>query len=65
MLDVKKMKSLRATLKLSQAQAAERAGFGGGRQQWSNIESGRIDISLSTLDKIAKALKCKPADLLK
>ncbi|WP_439698173.1 helix-turn-helix domain-containing protein [Mucilaginibacter sp. AW1-7] len=32
--------------------------------QLINIEKGRVDIRLSTLRKIAKALKCTPKDLL-
>lgn len=66
MLDVAKIKAKREALGLSQAQAAEKAGFGGGRQQWSNIETGtKADVTMTTLGKIAKALKCKPAELLK
>jgi transcriptional regulator with XRE-family HTH domain len=65
-IDLEKMRSRREKLKLSQADAAEAAGFGGGRQQWSNIETGaKADVAISTLDKVAKALKCKAKDLLK
>lgn len=66
MLDIKKMKTLREGLGLSQADAAKKAGMGGGRQQWGNIETGaKVDIALSTLDKIAKALGVKSSQLLK
>lgn len=66
MLDTDKIKSLREALGLSQAAAAEKAKMGGGRQQWSNIETGaKVDIAMSTLDKIAKALKVHPSELLK
>ncbi len=35
-------------------------------QQWNDIESGRYpDIRLSTLEAMAKALKCKVQDLIK
>jgi transcriptional regulator with XRE-family HTH domain len=65
MLDIKKLKERREALGYSQEEAAERAGIGGGRQGWSNIESGKKDVVTATLDKLAKALRCKPADLLR
>jgi transcriptional regulator with XRE-family HTH domain len=66
MLDTSKVKAKRVELGLSQADAAKRAGMGGGRQQWSNIETGaKADVTMTTLGKIARALKCKPAELLK
>ena len=65
MLDVKKIQSLRAKAGLSQAEAARRAGLTG-RQHWHDIEAGtKASITLTTLAKIAKALKVKPKDLLK
>ena len=65
-LDVAKLKARREKLNMSQADAAAAAGFGGGRQQWSNIETGaKADIAISTLDRMAKALSCKAKDLLK
>jgi transcriptional regulator with XRE-family HTH domain len=66
MLDRAKVKSLRHKLGLSQAQAAKAAGMTTA-QHWSNVERGGTgyDVSMSTLTKIAKALKCKPGDLLK
>lgn len=64
MLDVPKMKKLRAKLGLTQAQAASAAGFGS-KQAWNNIESGRqTNVTLQTLEAVAKVLKCKPRDLL-
>lgn len=64
MLDIEKIKSRRERVKLSQSQAAEAAGIS--RQRWNDIESGRkTNIELETLDAIAKALECKPKDLLK
>jgi transcriptional regulator with XRE-family HTH domain len=65
MLDTKKMRELREKSGLTQAQAAERAGWPD-KQFWWHIESGdRADVTLSVLARIAKALKCKPRDLLK
>jgi transcriptional regulator with XRE-family HTH domain len=65
MLDIGKMKALREKLKLSQDEAAKKAGLSG-RQRWNDIESGRrAGITLTTLDAIAKALGVKAKDLLK
>ena len=65
MLDIEKIKRLRERLKLSQAEAAERAGIGT-RQSWNKIESGREgNLSLERLEKIAAALGVKSKDLLK
>lgn len=60
------MKSLREKLKLSQGEAAQLAGFKT-RQQWSNIERDATgyEISMTTLERIAKALGVKAKDLLK
>jgi transcriptional regulator with XRE-family HTH domain len=65
-LDTKKIRQLRNALDLTMEQAAEAAGFTSGRQYWYQLESGRqTDVPISTLGRIAKALKCKPEDLLK
>jgi DNA-binding Xre family transcriptional regulator len=64
-LDRGKMRELRKALGLKQSEAAARAGFGGGLQQWSDIERGhRPNVTLDTLAKIATALGCTSADLL-
>lgn len=64
MLDLKKIKDGRERLDLTMEQAAERAGFTT-RQQWYLIESGRrSDVTMTTLEKIAKALEVDPRDLL-
>ena len=64
MLDVEKMKALRTKLGLTQTDAAVAAGFKS-KQAWWNIESGtQINVTLDTLNSIAKVLKCKPRDLL-
>lgn len=60
-----KIKSLREQLGLSQEAAARQAGLSG-RQVWYQIESGKQkNLTLSTLERIAKVLKVKAADLLK
>lgn len=64
MLDVLKMEERRKKLGISQDEAAKRAGLRG-KQQWWNIAQGNGDVLLSTLEKIAAALECKPKDLLK
>lgn len=64
-LDVEKMRKLREKLGLTQDDAAKRAGLKG-RQAWNNIESGRRpNLQLQTLERIAKALGVKAADLLR
>lgn len=64
-LDVKGIKSRREALGLTLAQAAQAAGFET-RQEWYHIESGRrLDVKISTLNKLASALQCAPEDLLK
>lgn len=65
MLDVAAIRTKREKLKISQSEAAKRAGFKT-HQQWNNIERGAVtDITMSTLDKIAAALGVKAKDLLK
>ena len=65
MLDIGKMKALREEKGLTQEEAARRAGLTT-RQQWNRIETGQsADVTMSTLDKIAKALGCKARDLVK
>ena len=65
MLDVEVMENRRVALGLSQHEAARRAGLTG-RQRWHNIESGRnANVTVGTLDRIAKALDCDPRELIK
>ncbi|HEV2293568.1 MAG TPA: helix-turn-helix transcriptional regulator [Tepidisphaeraceae bacterium] len=65
MLDTQKMEARRKSLRLSQEEAAARAGLAG-RQAWNNIASGRkSNVTLDTLNKIAGALDCDPRDLIK
>jgi transcriptional regulator with XRE-family HTH domain len=64
-LDTRKIKRRRIALRLSQADAAKRAGLTG-RQHWSLIEKGKAkNITLETLGAIARALQVKPRSLLK
>jgi DNA-binding XRE family transcriptional regulator len=63
-LDVEKIRAVRTRLGLTQEAAAEAAGIGN-RQKWSDIEAGRTDVRVSTLDRLAKALGVRPAELLK
>lgn len=66
MLDHAKVKALRIKHGLSQGDAAKLAGFKT-RQQWSNLERDATGyaVSMSSLEKIAKALGVKAKDLLK
>ncbi len=64
-LDTEKIRQLREELKLSQEDAAQRAGLSN-RQHWHQIESGgKPNVTLETLERIAKALKTTPCDLIK
>jgi transcriptional regulator with XRE-family HTH domain len=64
-LDVEKMETLRIALDLSQDEAAKRAGLGS-RQRWSDIVNGRREnLTLDTLEGIAKALGTTAKNLLK
>jgi DNA-binding XRE family transcriptional regulator len=65
MLDIGKLKALRAKLGLTQEQAAKRAGLKSA-QHWAGIESGvKANVTVETLGKLAKALKCNQCELLK
>ena len=64
MLDLAKVKRIREKAGLTLEQAAAGAGFGNA-QQWYLIESGRrANVTLETLDKMARALGVKPGELL-
>ena len=62
-LDREKMKRLREQFGLTQLQASKLAGFRS-RQHWNNVENGQTSPTLTTLDRIAKALNCSARDLL-
>ncbi|MCE9547635.1 MAG: helix-turn-helix transcriptional regulator [Planctomycetia bacterium] len=65
MLDVATIRRLRESRGMTQGEAARRAGMSG-RARWSDLEAGRkVDVRLSTLEAIAKALGVKPGALLK
>jgi transcriptional regulator with XRE-family HTH domain len=57
-----KIKSLRARRGLTQKQLAERAGISHGYV--ARLETARQDPSLTVLEKLAKALRVKIAELL-
>jgi DNA-binding XRE family transcriptional regulator len=64
-LDTHKIKELRDKLKLTQDEAAKRAGLPG-RQRWNQIERGReTNLTIETLERVAAALGVKARDLLK
>jgi transcriptional regulator with XRE-family HTH domain len=64
-LNLQYIRQRREQLKLTQAEAAKRAGFPN-LQKWSQYENGHIpDPQLSSLESIAKALRCSVARLLK
>jgi DNA-binding Xre family transcriptional regulator len=64
-VDHEKIRQLRIAKEMTHEQAAKAAGLRS-RQQWFLIETGKYpDVRVSTLEKIAKALGCKPAELLK
>jgi transcriptional regulator with XRE-family HTH domain len=64
-VDTVKIRILRESAGLTQDQAARLAGIGD-RTRWNAIESGRKkSITVATLERIARALKVKPAELLK
>lgn len=57
-----KVKERREQLKMSQAELIKKTGLS--RALISMIENGAdVDIKISTLDAIAKALRCSPASL--
>lgn len=64
-IDNAKIRRLREELKLSQTEAAKRAGLPS-HARWSKIETGTVkNITIETLERIAKVLGVKARDLLK
>jgi transcriptional regulator with XRE-family HTH domain len=64
-LNLEYIRQRREQLGLTQQQAADAAGFPN-LQKWSQYETGKIpDPQLSSLESIARALKCKVGKLLK
>ena len=58
-----RLRKIRQRKGLSQAAVAESAGLS--REYVNKIEAGRYDPPLSTLNRLAKALKVKVADLVR
>jgi transcriptional regulator with XRE-family HTH domain len=58
-----RIKALRARRKITQAELAERAGISHG--YLARLETGRQDPTITTLEKLAKALKVPVEKLLK
>ena len=64
-IDTDAIRAARERAGLTQEQAAEKSGLSS-KQAWNRIECGRqTDITLSTLEAIARALGVKARDLLK
>lgn len=59
----KNLRDIRLENGLSQAHLAESVGVA--KSYISNIENGKINLTLSTMEKIAKKLKIQPKDLLR
>jgi transcriptional regulator with XRE-family HTH domain len=57
-----RLKKIRQAREMTQEQLAERAGVT--REYIARLEAGRYDPSLSTIERLAKALKVKVGDLL-
>ena len=58
----KNVRALRKRQKLTQEQLAERAGLH--RNYISQVERGRQSVTLTVIDRLARALGVKPAKLL-
>lgn len=64
-LDNAKIRKLRLAAGLTLAEAATRAGIGR-PQMWSDIEQGRRkNLTIDTLERIARVLNVRPGELLK
>ncbi len=59
----KKIKARRSSLGLTLQAAADAAGWKAA-QQWKKIEDQKLDLRISTIERIAKALKCSREDIL-
>ena len=57
-----RLREVRKSAGLTQAQVAKKAGMAQG--EISRIESSATMISLDVLDRLCRALKCEPGDLL-
>ena len=59
----KRIAVLRTASQLTQEQVAELVGIS--RPTITNYETGKIAVPIMMLDKLARALKCKPIDFLR
>lgn len=57
-----RLREKREAAGLTQLQLAEKAGLDQGHV--SRIEAGRASIGLDVLDRLCRALKCEPGDIL-
>ena len=57
-----RLRELRVDAGLTQSQLAEKTGLDQGHV--SRLEAGRTAIGLDVLDRLCKALKCEPGDIL-
>ncbi len=57
-----RLREVRKSMGLTQAQLAKKAGMAQG--EISRIESSATMISLDVLDRLCRALKCEPGDIL-
>ena len=57
-----RLREVRRSMGLTQAQLAKKAGMAQG--EISRIESSATMISLDVLDRLCRALKCDPGDIL-
>jgi len=59
----KAVRQQREKLKMSQQTAAESAGLS--ITYFGKVERAQVNVSLANVDKICRALKCRPVDLLR
>jgi DNA-binding Xre family transcriptional regulator len=66
MFNYRKMKELRLELRLSVAEATQRAGWTAARRTyWHRLEKGtKPNPTVQTLCEVSQALDCEPADLI-
>ena len=58
-----RVRELRARADLTQAELAERCGQGVEMQRIGEIERGEQNCTLKTIQRLAKGLRCEPAEL--
>ena len=60
--DGQRIRERREALGYTQSRAAKRAGFS--QPRWAEIEADRYSMTLETLRRVARALRCKAVDLI-